>query len=224
MEAVDFVRLGFSSGAKVSLSFDEFCGRDRIDAIYSMLRSKDPQLGKNFLVFATFLKHIAPDLLEGFLDMVENVLRAEGESRRGNISVLKSSFSFKLDFKMVVTEKDISKDEVFTNLSLKLSFDFRTTVQVKNIDPILLDMNGNGIKLTGLNDPVLFDIDGDGVEERVSFVEGDDAFLFLDLNMNKFLDGGWELVGDNGGWSNGFELLRAFDFNRDGKINPEEPF
>ncbi|KUK13503.1 MAG: hypothetical protein XD52_1219, partial [bacterium 42_11] len=25
MEAVDFVRLGFSSGAKVSLSFDEFC-------------------------------------------------------------------------------------------------------------------------------------------------------------------------------------------------------
>lgn len=225
MDAVNFSSLRASIRYEMNLSLKDISQKnDRISSIYETLRSKDVTLGKNFLIFVTFLKQIAPDLVEGFLDMVEGSLALESKTFvSGNRENL--NFSFKFDLKIVLIEDLEDKGtSISTRLTLRFAFEFRSGVaQQKEMDPIVLDMNGDGIRLSGLNNPVYFDIDGDGVKERVSFVEGDDAFLFLDLNMNKFLDGGWELVGDNYGFKNGFEMLRAFDYNSDGKITPEDP-
>lgn len=225
MEAVNFLSLGASTRYEVSFSLRGLSREnDRINSIYEILKSKDVTLGKNFLIFVTFLKQVAPDLVEGFLDMVEASLSiGDGTLMRKNSGGL--SFSFRFDLKIVLAEKSIRGENSFsTRLTLIFALEFRDgATQRKEMDPIVLDMNGDGIRLSGLDNPMYFDIDGDGIKEKVSFVEGEDAFLFLDLNKNKFLDGGWELVGDNCGFKNGFEMLRAFDYNSDGKITPEDP-
>ena len=47
-------------------------------------------------------------------------------------------------------------------------------------DPLVLNLAGDGISLTGVEAGVLFDINGDGRQERTSFIRGDDAFLAVD--------------------------------------------
>jgi len=65
-------------------------------------------------------------------------------------------------------------------------------------DPILVDLNNDGFNFTSLDEGVLFDIDADGVKELTAWTryQGDDAFLFLDLNDNGVVDDGSELFGD----------------------------
>lgn len=86
-------------------------------------------------------------------------------------------------------------------------------------DPLILDLDGNGIQTTGIENGVLFDMTGDGRKERTSFVSGNDAFLALDRNGNGGIDDGRELFGDQHGASNGFEELAGFDENGDGRID-----
>jgi len=172
----------------------------------------------------TFLKHIAPDRVESFLESMESLFDAERKrSSKASLDSLKS-LSLKLDLTIGMFEKVGESGEVISaQLSLRLTINYqRGADPVKEVDPLVLDMKGDGIKLSGLRNPAYFDIDGDGKMERVSFVEGDDAFLFLDFNMNRFLDGGWELVGDGWGFKNGFEMLKAFDLNGDGRITPKD--
>jgi len=197
---------------------------ERIASLYEFLRSRYPGLAKNFLTFVTFLKHIAPDRVESFLESMESLFDAERKrSSKASLDSLKS-LSLKLDLTIGMFEKVGESGEVISaQLSLRLTINYqRGADPVKEVDPLVLDMKGDGIKLSGLRNPAYFDIDGDGKMERVSFVEGDDAFLFLDFNMNRFLDGGWELVGDGWGFKNGFEMLKAFDLNGDGRITPKD--
>lgn len=94
---------------------------------------------------------------------------------------------------------------------------------VQKGDPLLLDLNGNGVETTGMAGAVRFDLDGDGNADVVSFASGGDAFLALDRNGNGRIDNGRELFGDQGGAANGFEALREFDHNADGRIDARDP-
>lgn len=102
--------------------------------------------------------------------------------------------------------------------------------------PILLDLEGNGFRLTGLHDAVWFDIDGDGTLDLVNWVRphSDDAFLALDRNGNGTVDSGRELFGDatillDGTESrNGFFALAELDSpqfqgSHDGVIDSNDP-
>lgn len=62
-------------------------------------------------------------------------------------------------------------------------------------DPLVIDLNGNGMRFTSLTEGVLFDLDADGILESVSWTERgvDDSFLFIDLNENGIADDGAEL-------------------------------
>ena len=63
--------------------------------------------------------------------------------------------------------------------------------------PIIIDMDGRGFRLTGLDDPVVFDLTADGRPDRVSWTArgGDEAFLVLDRNRNGRIDHGGEMFG-----------------------------
>lgn len=95
-------------------------------------------------------------------------------------------------------------------------------ITVRRSDPLVLDLDGDGIELSHVKDGVMFDIDADGVKDQTAFVTGGDAFLALDRNANGSIDDGSELFGDQNGAIDGFEELRKYDSNEDGVINRED--
>jgi hypothetical protein len=94
-------------------------------------------------------------------------------------------------------------------------------------DPLILDLDGDGIETVAPNstNPILFDHDGDGVKNGSGWVSADDGFLVLDRNGNAQIDNGTELFGDatplyvGGLAADGFAALAQEDSNNDGKVD-----
>ncbi|WP_211442385.1 calcium-binding protein [Collimonas humicola] len=94
-------------------------------------------------------------------------------------------------------------------------------------DPLALDLDGDGVETTSTSDgtTILFDHDGDGVKTGTGWVKPDDGWLVLDRNGNGSIDSGRELFGvdtikSNGQFAiDGFDALKDFDVNKDGKID-----
>ncbi|MGV8121286.1 MAG: hypothetical protein AB2L14_16110 [Candidatus Xenobiia bacterium LiM19] len=95
-------------------------------------------------------------------------------------------------------------------------------VQINMADPLILDMNGEGIQLTPAGRGASFDINGDGKKESTAWVKGGSAFLVMDRNNNGLIDDGTELFGDQHGASNGFQELARFDTCRDNIIDRKD--
>src|SRR4051812_16379827 len=68
------------------------------------------------------------------------------------------------------------------------------------VSVFVVDMAGDGRRLTSARDGVLFDLDRKGTPTRVGWTApgSDDAFLVLDVNGNGRIDDGSEMLGD--GW------------------------
>ena len=96
----------------------------------------------------------------------------------------------------------------------------------KQYSPIVLDLTGQGIQLSGPEDGTQFDLNNDGNKVYTGWVKGaNNAFLVQDLSGNGRIDNGGELFGSatllaNGKRAaNGFEALKDLDSNRDGLLN-----
>jgi len=94
-----------------------------------------------------------------------------------------------------------------------------TQGEVQQGDPLILDLDGDGIELTSYTDGARFDLLGNGQPVRTAFVTGGDAFLALDRDSDGRIAGGGELFGEQRGAANGFEELRKLDSNADGVID-----
>ena len=82
--------------------------------------------------------------------------------------------------------------------------------------PIALDMDGDGLEYTNLQDSNMYlDIDNDGSLEHIAWVAPDDAVLVYDKNENNQLDGIDEVsfVSYKDGAVTDLEGLQAFDSN-----------
>ena len=98
-------------------------------------------------------------------------------------------------------------------------------------DPLVLDLDGDGIETAGIDPtaPVLFDMDGDGIKTATGWIRPDDGIVVLDRNGNGLIDSGRELFGDatvlargaRAGQlaANGFEALADLDLNADGRLD-----
>jgi Ca2+-binding RTX toxin-like protein len=110
--------------------------------------------------------------------------------------------------------------DVLTNALFNQARDF-----VIAYDPLVLDLDGDGLELSDATGDVLFDFNGDGVKTGTGWARPDDGFLVRDLNSNGVIDSGCELFGvdtlkRNGQMaSDGFDALADLDANGDGKIN-----
>ena len=100
-------------------------------------------------------------------------------------------------------------------------------------DPLVIDLNNDGIKGTNLDYKINFDLDNNGFKEATSWIDNNDAFIAIDKNNNGTIDNGSELFGNksisnnayaytNPNAKNGFESLKEFDSNNDGIIDEKD--
>ena len=93
-------------------------------------------------------------------------------------------------------------------------------------DPLVLDLNRDG--KVELKNAAYFDLNANGFHEFTRWIDKTDAFLVLDKNFNGKADDGGELFGDamtlpDGSLAlTGFDALKAYDSNGDGKIDASD--
>ena len=96
------------------------------------------------------------------------------------------------------------------------------------VDPLIFDLNGDGVKTVTLADGVHFDFDKNGFAEKIGWVSAEDGLLVRDLDKNGKIDSGRELMGDltelsdEMTASNGFEAPAYFDANADGVVDAKD--
>jgi len=110
-------------------------------------------------------------------------------------------------------------------------FSFNTACPSVFKDPLVLDLNGDGIQTYAEagRDGVRFDHDGDGVRTPTGWIAPDDGFLVLDRNGNGKIDNGAEIFGDStpldggGVAANGIDALAALDSNKGDVVDANDP-
>lgn len=91
-------------------------------------------------------------------------------------------------------------------------------------DPIVIDMDGDGIELLPIYRGVNFDLYGTGHRHATAWVSPDDALLGFDSNMNGIIDNGLELFGTlKPGTENGYQQLAKLDWDGDGYLGKSDP-
>ena len=100
----------------------------------------------------------------------------------------------------------------------KLIFDFAWPALERIFgDPLVLDLNGDGVHLIGLDGShVNFDFGADGFRERTGWASAGDGFLARDLDGNGKIESLSEMFGTT--TQDAFTMLRGFDIDGDGKI------
>jgi hypothetical protein len=108
------------------------------------------------------------------------------------------------------------------------------TRPILTIDPLVMDLNGDGVGLTSLHaNAVTFDMNNDSnSNDRTSWVGPADGLLVMDINENDQIDSIAELVSEHLGASgplnigaeqsafgSGFSALASFDLNEDDVID-----
>ena len=95
-------------------------------------------------------------------------------------------------------------------------------------DPLILDLDGDGIETISIYDGTYFDHNGDGFAEATGWVAFDDGILALDINgdglilEDKELFGNETILKDGTKAAGGFQALAALDKNQDGKIDASD--
>ncbi|HOE11788.1 MAG TPA: hypothetical protein PLQ35_02785 [bacterium] len=197
------------------------------DALEELEKSGDPTV-REYLALIRALSR-DKDSVDTFLKMIEQFQSAG----TGDVSTMEE----------MADQASISEGTGFTmqSLSFSASIEFKIDVNIEvelngemismeefqqqiagmggMSDPIVFDLDGDGIELTSAQNGVQFDITGDGTRERTAFATGNDAFLALDKNGNGRIDNGRELFGDQNGAKNGMEELAKYDTNGDNRID-----
>ena len=97
-------------------------------------------------------------------------------------------------------------------------------------DPLVLDLDGDGIELVNANgwNGIQFDFNGNGIKTATQWVKPDDGLLVWDRNNNGIIDDGSELFGEDTPTkygtpvTDGFSALQTVDSHPDGEINAKD--
>ncbi|MEZ5690845.1 MAG: hypothetical protein R3D71_04180 [Rickettsiales bacterium] len=91
------------------------------------------------------------------------------------------------------------------------------------MDPLVIDMNGDGLKLDSFQtSAALFDLNEDGTLENTGWTKpnSDDSFLVIDKNNDGQINDISEMFGNQS--ISGFSELKTYDSNNDNLINSQD--
>jgi len=96
------------------------------------------------------------------------------------------------------------------------------------VTPLVLDLDGNGVRTLGLEAGVQFDLAASGGKRNTGWVGQGDGLLALDRNHDGVINDGSELFGsatqlaDGRTAGNGYQALASIDSNGDGVIDAKD--
>ena len=183
----------------------------------SALQESDPEMIEDLLELIGLLDESTPDMLDPFFDRLRMILSGDPGAQ------VAQPEGAAVDINVPVPEGAETGEQVsvfFFHVRVSVtSIQFSSTTQERKSDPLVLDLDGDGVELTSHESGRKFDIDADGKTDHTAFVIGGDAFLALDRNGNGAIDDGSELFGDQHGAADGFAELARFDENNAGAID-----
>ena len=94
---------------------------------------------------------------------------------------------------------------------------------VSTADPIVLDLDGDGIAFSSHSDGVTFDINADGALDQIAWTG--DGILAYDVDGTGKIENGAEIftpVFGGGSFDDGLNALSSLDSNQDGKIDSQD--
>lgn len=115
--------------------------------------------------------------------------------------------------------------EIKFQIDLSMSHEFMQKTDIslrygdaKQIDPLVINFDGNSSDLT--EKKYSFDLDVDGIEDQISFVSENSGFLAIDKNADGIINNGSELFGPSKG--DGFLELSDYDEDKNGWIDEND--
>lgn len=99
------------------------------------------------------------------------------------------------------------------------------TENFKGVEPLVFDLDGDGIDFISASQSlVAFDWNDDGFFDPTSWIDGDDAFLVIDLGLDGLIDQAAELTFAESGTAGLTDLdrLRGYDTNSDGVLDSND--
>uniref|UniRef100_UPI003204B6F2 calcium-binding protein n=3 Tax=Pseudomonas syringae TaxID=317 RepID=UPI003204B6F2 len=169
------------------------------------------------------IKAVAGDQWDLIIQKIHNPLNAGAELNDAIGSYLNDQSELIKNFLLDGSDQiSSSLDEILNSLSES----FEDALQT--VSPLVLDLDGDGFKMTGLAGNTYFDHDANGVKEKSGWMDSRDGMLVRDLNHNGVVDSGLEVFGSNtllGNGKraiNGFEALKDLDSNRDGVFDVQD--
>ncbi|MEY8702358.1 hypothetical protein AB4F11_04980, partial [Francisella philomiragia] len=118
--------------------------------------------------------------------------------------------------------------EMNTSLKDLVNKYFQTANTQRYGDPLVVDLDGDGIETHGADGSVLFDHDADGRATGTGWATADDGLLVRDIDGSGTIDTGRELFGDNTikadgtKAKDGFDALSDLDSNSDGVFDSND--
>ena len=183
-----------------------------IDSVSSATFDSIMGLGDSVIAFFQHIAKLGSDFFDS-IDRFESVLSRTGDW----LLALQESNSLWLKL----------REQGFIPDSLRDLF-FQLERSVFGRDPLILDLDGDGIETVATDAGILFDHTADGLKQGTGWVAADDGLLVLDIDGNGTIDSGRELFGDNtllvDGTTaeQGFVALKDHDSNGDGLINAND--
>ncbi|NQY74139.1 MAG: LysM peptidoglycan-binding domain-containing protein, partial [Candidatus Margulisbacteria bacterium] len=104
----------------------------------------------------------------------------------------------------------------------KMNSLFLAAPDVERVDPLVVDLNGDGVQLISFEDStVTFDVDNDGYAENTGWVSAEDGIIVHDKNQDGVINDISETLSEyyTENVIDGLEALQTLDSNKDGLFN-----